>query len=59
MLIGKTKTATGGQARLWPVLLALLLAVLVPTGCVLWFMNEALEQPAVRRSPAAARRVHR
>lgn len=36
--------------RLWPVLLILLLGVLVPTTCVLWFMREAMrnERLAVR-----------
>ena len=45
----RTTTSAGG-ARLWPVLPALLLAVLVPTGCVLWFMSAAMrnERLAVR-----------
>ncbi len=41
-----------GQGRgLWPVLLVLLLAVIVPTACVLWFMNAAMrnERLAVRQ----------
>ncbi|UCD75987.1 MAG: HAMP domain-containing histidine kinase [Phycisphaerales bacterium] len=37
--------------RLWPVLMLLLLAVIVPTACVLWFMTEAMrnERLAVRQ----------
>jgi len=41
-----------GQSRgLWPVLLALLIAVVLPTACVLWFMNAAVrnERLAVRQ----------
>lgn len=34
--------ATGYNRELWPVLLLLLLAVLIPTACLLWFMNEAM-----------------
>ncbi|MHC4717913.1 MAG: hypothetical protein ACYS5V_13145, partial [Planctomycetota bacterium] len=43
-------TASTG-ARLWPVLLALPLAVLVPTACVLWFMGAAMrnQRLAVRQ----------
>jgi signal transduction histidine kinase len=33
---------TGHNRELWPVLLLLLLAVLIPTVCLLWFMNEAM-----------------
>lgn len=42
---------TGHSQRLWPVLLILLSAVVLPTGGVLWFMNEAIEneQLAVRQ----------
>ncbi len=41
----------GGGKGLWPVLLVLLPAVLVPTACVLWFMNAAMrnEHLAVRQ----------
>ena len=41
-----------GQSRgLWPVLLVLLIAVVVPTACVLWFMSAAVrnERLAVRQ----------
>ncbi len=34
---------SGRGQGLWPVVLLLLLAVLVPTACVLWFMTEAME----------------
>lgn len=36
------KIGTGHSRGMWPVLLVLLLAVLVPTACVLWFMNAAI-----------------
>ena len=29
--------------RLWPVLVILLLAALIPSACVIWFMNEAMD----------------
>ena len=35
-------SGTGHGSGLWPVLLALLV-VLVPTACVLWFLNEAVQ----------------
>ena len=37
--------------RVWPVLALLLLAVAIPTACVLWFMNAAItsERQAVRQ----------
>ncbi|MCK4626558.1 MAG: hypothetical protein KAV00_14660, partial [Phycisphaerae bacterium] len=38
----RIKTGTGHAGGLWPVLLVLLVAVLVPTACVLWFMNAAM-----------------
>jgi len=41
-----------GQVRgAWPILFVLLAAILVPTGCALWFMNVAMnnEQLAVRQ----------
>jgi signal transduction histidine kinase len=39
----RSRNAGGGSARgLWPVLLLLLAAVLVPTAAVLWFMAEAV-----------------
>jgi signal transduction histidine kinase len=42
---------TGHGRELWPVLLLLLVAVVVPTVCVLWFMKEAMrnERLAVRQ----------
>lgn len=42
----------------WPVLLVLLLAVLVPTACVLWLMNEAVnsQRDAARQKLAEAYR---
>jgi signal transduction histidine kinase len=46
---GRTSlTSTGGQ--LWPVLVMLVLAVVVPTVCVLWFLGQAMqnEEAAVR-----------
>jgi signal transduction histidine kinase len=44
---------------MWPVLLLLLAAVVVPTACVLWFMNEAMrnERLAVRQKLADAYRL--
>ena len=42
---------TGQATRLWPVLLVLVTAVLVPAACVLWFMAAAMrnETLAVRQ----------
>lgn len=42
---------TGHGRELWPVLLLLLVAVIVPTLCVLWFMKQAMrnERLAVRQ----------
>src|SRR5436190_2289560 len=34
---------TSDPQTLWPAMLALLVAVLAPTACVLWFMNAAVE----------------
>ena len=50
-MIRTQTTSAGRHAGLWPVLLILLAAVLVPTGCVLWFMNAAMrsERLAVRQ----------
>jgi signal transduction histidine kinase len=52
------KTGTGHDTRLWPVLLTLLLVVLVPTGCLLWFMSTAIDnaQLAARQTLEAAYR---
>jgi len=45
------RMGTGHSRELWPVLLLLLLAVIVPTACVLWFMTQAMrnERLAVRQ----------
>ncbi len=54
-MANRWKTMGTGHARgVWPVLLVLLAAVLVPTACVLWFMNAAMrnEQLAVRQKLA-------
>ena len=51
-MANRWKTMGTGHARgVWPVLLVLLAAVLVPTACVLWFMNAAMrnESLAVRQ----------
>jgi len=53
-MIGKPTTMrprTSQGRGLWPVLVVLLVAVLVPTACVLWFMNAAMhnERLAVRQ----------
>jgi len=47
----RTDPGTGYGRTLWPVLALLVVAVLVPTGCVLWFMSEAVknERLAVRQ----------
>ena len=46
------KTRTGYDLRLWPVLLLLLVVVLAPTVCLLWFMARAIEneQLAMRQT---------
>ena len=43
--------STGHNRGMWGVLVVLLLVVLVPTACVLWFMNAAMknERLAVRQ----------
>lgn len=46
MTCGLRQTGTG-QGRPWPVLLVLLAAVLVPAGCVIWFMSEAVSNEAL------------
>ena len=58
MVRGRLLGAPLGDQRLWPVVLVLLAAVLVPTMGVLWFMNEAMrnERLAVREKLAAAYR---
>lgn len=50
MVDRRFKPRTGHNQQLWPVLLLLVLAVVVPTACVLWFMSEAMtnERLAVR-----------
>ena len=57
---GKFRKAWGGTGyggALWPVLLCLLV-VLIPTACVLWFLNEAVqnERLAVRQKLLVAYR---
>ncbi len=49
------RAGTGRSQALWPVLLLLLVASLVPTACVLWFMTEAMrnEHLAVRHKLTA------
>ena len=51
-----SSTGANPGRGLWPVLLLLLAGVLVPTACVLWFMNEAVrnERLAVRQKLADA-----
>ncbi|HET6428591.1 MAG TPA: HAMP domain-containing sensor histidine kinase [Phycisphaerae bacterium] len=51
-------TASSAGGRLWPVLLALPVAVLVPTACVLWFMSAAMRNQnlAVRQQLTEAYR---
>jgi len=51
MRIGHANFGTGQRRGIWPVLVVLLAAVLVPTACVLWFMNAAMqnERLAVRQ----------
>lgn len=46
----RASTSPSGP-RTWPVLLSLLLAVLIPTGCVIWFMSQAMrnERLAMRQ----------
>lgn len=58
MALGIKLGAAGRDHGSWPVLLVLLLAVLAPTACVLWFMNEAVEsqQEAARLKLAEAYR---
>ena len=51
---------SSAESRSWPVLLLLLAVVLVPTVCVLWFMNEVTqnEHLAVRKKLTDAYRSH-
>ena len=60
MAVFRHKAGMGNGWGLWPVLLVLLLAVLVPTGCVLWFMLCAVrnERLAVRQKLEEAYRGH-
>jgi hypothetical protein len=53
-----SSTGASPGRGMWPVLLLLLAAVVVPTACVLWFMNEAMrnERLAVRQKQADAYR---
>ena len=34
---------TGHSQRLWPVFLLLIIAVALPTLCILWFMGRAMQ----------------
>ncbi|HYW78685.1 MAG TPA: HAMP domain-containing sensor histidine kinase [Thermoguttaceae bacterium] len=54
------RTSTGRDLQSWPVLLSLLVVVLAPTVCVLWFMGRAMrnERLAVRQTLADAYRGH-
>lgn len=58
MAFGNQFGSAGRDHGSWPVLLVLLVAVLAPTACVLWFMNEAVEsqQEAARLKLADAYR---
>ncbi|MGD0383372.1 MAG: HAMP domain-containing sensor histidine kinase [Thermoguttaceae bacterium] len=38
-----SKNSMGHDLRLWPMLSLLLIVVLTPTACLLWFMNRAIE----------------
>lgn len=51
MPLRRPTSSYGGRRGLWPVLATLLVGVLVPTGCVLWFMTTAMrnERWAVRQ----------
>src|SRR5262245_9509085 len=40
--------------RMWPVVAALIVAVLAPTACVLWFLNAAVENERL----AVRQRLH-
>jgi len=61
-VVGRNKIVrgTGLGREVWPVLMLLLLAVIVPTGCVLWFMRAAMrnERLAVARKLEDAYRGH-
>jgi signal transduction histidine kinase len=57
------RRSQGGQGtgqQVWPVLLLLLAAVVVPTVCVLWFMSQAIrnERLAVRHELSQVYRGH-
>jgi len=54
------RTSTGRGLEPWPVLGLLLLTVVVPTACVLWFMSAAMrnERLAVRQRLTQAYRQH-
>jgi len=51
MAVRRSRMGAGHSRELWPVLLLLLSAVIVPTACVLWFMTQAMrnERLAVRQ----------
>ena len=41
--MGIFKIGIGHNPRLWPMLFLLLIVVLTPTACLLWFMDRAIE----------------
>jgi signal transduction histidine kinase len=51
MLKDRINLGAGRGVSLWPVLAVLVVGVLVPAGCILWFMNAAMtsERLAVRQ----------
>jgi signal transduction histidine kinase len=53
-----TRRQSGGSQAIWPIVLLVSVAVLSPTACVLWFMNQAVqsERLAVRQRLAEAYR---
>ena len=55
----RIQLGTGHGQGAWPVLLLLVIAVAVPTACVLWFMTEAMgnQRLAVRQKLTEAYRV--
>jgi hypothetical protein len=59
MLKDRIQLGAGGGASLWPVLLVMLASALIPTACILWFMNAAMnnERLAIREKLALAYNV--
>lgn len=56
----RSQGGRGTGQQVWPVLLLLLAAVVVPTVCVLWFMSQAIrnERAAVRHELSRVYRGH-